>query len=177
MTPDQLQHATNCSTSFAARWAAPLSAAMALHAIDSPLRQAHFLAQVGHESGGFVYTQEIWGPTAAQLGYEGRADLGNTQTGDGLRFKGRGFIQITGRANYVEAATGLGIDCVNQPVLLASGDYPALSAAWWWVTNGLNALADADDVIAVTRRINGGTNGLADRQARLALAKKALLVV
>jgi putative chitinase len=173
MTPAQLQQITGCTAALATRWCAPLDAAMALHAIDSPLRQAYFLAQVGHESGGFVYTQELWGPTPAQVGYEGRADLGNTQPGDGMRFKGRGFIQITGRANYVAAAAGLGIDCVNQPVLLAAGDMPAISACWWWNTHGLNALADAGDLMAVTKRINGGTNGLQDRTLRTARALKA----
>lgn len=174
MTPDLFQRATGCSVALADKWADPASAAMQLWGIDTPLRQAHFLAQVGHESGGFVYVREIWGPTPAQTRYEGRADLGNTHPGDGKLFMGRGLIQVTGRANYAAVSKALNVDFVNSPALLETPTNAALSAAWFWQAHGLNALADADDVIAVTKRINGGTNGLEDRQLRTARAKQAL---
>jgi len=167
-------NATGCSIALADKWADPVSAAIQLWGIDTPLRQAHFLAQVGHESGGFVYVREIWGPTPAQTRYEGRADIGNTQPGDGKVFMGRGLIQVTGRANYAAVSKALNVDFVSAPALLETPTNAALSAAWYWQSHGLNALADADDVIAVTKRINGGTNGLEDRQVRTARAKQVL---
>lgn len=138
--------------------------------INTPLRQAHFIAQVGHESGDLRYSEEIASGTA----YEGRKDLGNTFPGDGPRFKGRGLIQITGRANYNAYGTDKGRDFLTPPnhELIASDPELAVDVAcWFWVQHGLNALADADDVRAVTKVINGGYNGLADRQARLIRAK------
>lgn len=138
------------------------------------LRMAAFLAQIGHESERLVYTSEIWGPTAAQLAYEGRTDLGNTFPGDGSLFRGRGLIQITGRRNYLLAAMGLELDLSNHPELLEEPGNAARSAAWWWSNRGLNALADQQQFITITRRINGGINGLEDRQALYAAAKKAL---
>jgi putative chitinase len=157
-------------------WADPLSACMALYAIDSPVRRAMFLAQVGHESGRLVYVRELWGPTAAQSGYEGRADLGNNQPGDGRKFLGRGLIQITGRANYARVGTALNLPLLDHPELLEQPSNAAQSAALFWNDHALNALADAGDFLTITRRINGGTNGLADRQALLASAQKALSV-
>lgn len=174
MTPDTLAAALGIPLARAQTWADPISAAMALWAIDSPPRQAMFLAQVGHESGRLVYVRELWGPTAAQQGYEGRADLGNTQPGDGKRFMGRGLIQVTGRANYARAGAALNLPLLDQPELLEQPGNAALSAAWYWNVHGLNALADAGDFETITRRINGGLNGYADRQALLALATKAL---
>ena len=165
MTPDQLRRAADCTQARATVWAPILSAACALHGIDSPARLAGFVSQVAHESGRLVYVSEIWGPTPAQARYEGRADLGNNQPGDGSRFRGRGLIQVTGRANYRKAAQALGIDCEAHPELLALPEHAAASAAWFWASHGLNALADARDVIGMSRKINGGTNGLADRQA------------
>jgi putative chitinase len=165
MTPDQLQRAADCTRARAAVWAPIIMTAAEKWSIDTPLRLAGFVAQVAHESGRLRYVSEIWGPTQAQARYEGRADLGNTQPGDGSRFRGRGLIQVTGRANYRKAAAALGIDCEARPELLALPEYAAESAAWFWTTHGLNTLADARDVIGMTRRINGGTNGLADRQA------------
>ena len=129
---------------------------------------------IGHESGGFIYTREIWGPTAAQLRYEGRADLGNTQPGDGKRYLGRGLIQITGRANYRACGAALGVDLERQPELLQEDALAARSACWFWQRKNLNALADAGDFETLTRRINGGTTGLADRQERWARAKSAM---
>jgi putative chitinase len=142
--------------------------------INTPERQSAFLAQVGHESGGLIYTKEIWGPTTAQMSYEGRKDLGNTVTGDGKKYMGRGLIQITGRANYDKVGKALGVDLINNPVLLEQPLAAALSAGWFWQTHGLNDLADKGDFIGITKRINGGTNGLADRQALYAKAKQIL---
>jgi putative chitinase len=150
--------------------------------ILTPARQLSFLAQVSHESGGFFYTEELASGTA----YEGRRDLGNTQPGDGVKFKGRGLIQITGRTNYTALGKAFQIDLVNDPSLLAGKNshactpdqlkYAALSAGWFWHGANLNAIADNIDVAhpideganlenfkAITRRINGGYNGLADR--------------
>lgn len=168
------QAATGLSSEMARVWYEHVRAACLEFGIVGPMRIAAFLAQVGHESGGFVYTREIWGATAAQARYEGRADLGNTQRGDGFRFRGRGLIQITGRDNYVRAAAGLGVDVVADPQLLEGRALAARSAAWWWKMHGCNQLADGGDFVALTRRINGGTNGLADRQARWDRAKKAI---
>ncbi|KQM18373.1 glycoside hydrolase family 19 protein [Novosphingobium sp. Leaf2] len=143
--------------------------------MDNALRLAHFLAQVSHESGGFRYMEEIWGPTAAQKGYEGRADLGNTQPGDGLRYKGRGPLQLTGRANYRDYGKRLGLDLEGNPALAATPAVGLLIALEYWRSRNLNALADKDDVVGITKRINGGTNGLNDRKARLAQIKGWML--
>jgi len=126
-------------------------------------RVAAFIAQIGHESGQLVYLREIWGPTSAQKGYEGRADLGNTVTGDGFKYRGRGLIQVTGRANYAACGEALGLDLINHPELLEQPQHACMSAAWFWATHGLNTLADADKFETITRRINGGLNGQADR--------------
>lgn len=174
MTPATLAAALGVPVSRTLKWADPISAAMALWGIDSDARQAAFIAQVGHESGRLVYVCELWGPTPAQSRYEGRTDLGNTQTGDGKRFMGRGLIQITGRANYQRAGVALGIDCVSAPELLEQPDSAALVSAWFWNVHGLNELADAGDFRTITQRINGGMNGYTDRLALLALAKSAL---
>ncbi len=151
-----------------------LNRAMQRYRIDSPVRQAAFLAQIGHESGQLRYVREIWGPTAAQQRYEGRKDLGNTQPGDGARFKGRGLIQITGRENYRKAGAALGLPLLDQPELLEQAEWAATSAAWWWSSHGLNELADAGRFEQITRVINGGLNGQADR---LTLWEKAKAVL
>ena len=151
-----------------------LSDVMLFRQINTPARAAAFLAQVGHESGQLRYLREIWGPTPAQTRYEGRADLGNTQPGDGKRFMGRGLIQITGRANYAACGTALGVDLVGQPELLERPEYAAGSAAWFWLKNNLNRFADRGDFVGLTRAINGGTNGIGDRRALWERAKSAL---
>ena len=140
--------------------------------ITTPLRWAHYLAQIMHESGGFRYSEEI----ASGKAYEGRADLGNTQKGDGVRFKGRGLIQITGRANYTAYAKYCGYDVVAKPELLERLPGAVKSAMWYWQTHGLNELADKDKFLTITKRINGGTNGLESRQKYLERAKKVLNV-
>ncbi|MDR6580776.1 glycoside hydrolase family 19 protein [Pseudomonas extremaustralis] len=151
-----------------------LNTAMNRYGIVGTSRACAFIAQVGHESGQLRWVREIWGPTAQQSGYEGRADLGNTVKGDGSKYRGRGLIQITGRANYEACGEALGLDLINQPEQLEQPQYAAMSAAWFWSTRGLNTLADAGDFVKITRRINGGINGLADRQA---LYDKALEVL
>ena len=135
--------------------------------LDNSLRLIHFLAQVAHDSGNFRYMEEI----ASGAAYEGRKDLGNTQAGDGKRFKGRGPIQLTGRANYRKYGQQLGIDFENNPAIVAIPSVGLLVACKFWSDNGLNELADKDNVMAIARRINGGTNGLADRKAKLEIIK------
>jgi putative chitinase len=142
-----------------------LNTAMGRYGIVGALRVAAFIAQVGHESGQLRWVREIWGPTKQQAGYEGRADLGNTVPGDGSKYRGRGLIQITGRANYAECGEALGLDLVNQPTLLEQPQHAAMSAAWFWSTRGLNTLADQGQFVKITRRINGGLTGQDDRQA------------
>ena len=142
--------------------------------IIGPKRVAAFITQIGHESGQLKYVKEIWGPTAAQAKYEGRKDLGNTVAGDGSKYRGRGLIQITGRANYMACGEALSLDLIKQPELLEKPQQACMSAAWFWATKGLNTLADADQFEKITRRINGGQNGAADRQALYARALKVL---
>ncbi|HGW3981565.1 TPA: glycoside hydrolase family 19 protein [Acinetobacter baumannii] len=131
------------------------------------LRFAHFIAQLAHESGNFRYMEEI----ASGAAYEGRKDLGNIMAGDGVRFKGRGPIQLTGRDNYKKYGRALGIDFESHPELVAIPSIGLLVACKFWTNNGLNELADRDDVLNITRRINGGTNGLVERKASLAKIK------
>jgi putative chitinase len=155
-------------------FATPLVACMNTNQINTALRQAHFLAQLGHESGSLRYTAEL----ANGAAYEGRIDLGNTQPGDGPRFKGRGLIQITGRTNYTNYSNDRGQDYITglNPNLLATD--PSIAAdcsGWFWATRHLNELADQDDLLTITKRINGGTNGLDDRARRLKLAKCLLI--
>ena len=165
MTPRQLAIATGARIDRATEWLPAIEAAMAEFGIDTPPRQAAFLAQIGHESGGLHWSVEIWGPTEAQRRYEGRRDLGNVQIGDGYRFRGRGLIQTTGRANYVATGKALGVDLIAKPELLAQPELAARSAAWYWKSRNLNALADAGDFERITRKINGGLNGQAERIA------------
>lgn len=174
VTARQLVSIIGCDMATARRWAGPLSAALERFAINTPERVAAFLAQVAHESGGLRWVRELWGPTAAQRGYEGRHDLGNTQPSDGERFKGRGLIQITGRANYRRCGEALGLPLLGRPELLEEPQHAAMSAAWFWAANGLNSLADAGEFEAITRRINGGTNGAAERREYYRLAQAHL---
>lgn len=130
-------------------------------------RFSHFLAQLAHESGNFRYMEEI----ASGVAYEGRKDLGNTQAGDGVRYKGRGPIQLTGRANYRKYGQQLGIDFENNPTIVALPSIGLLVACKYWSDNNLNELADKDDVTMITRRINGGLNGFDDRKKKLLIIK------
>lgn len=160
----------------AGEWAEALPAPCRTYGINTPGRLAAFLAQIGHECGSGRHTRELWGPTDAQRRYEGRRDLGNTVPGDGRRFLGRGAIQITGRANTTAARDALkpGMDLMAFCAWLETPEGAATSAAWWWSQRGLNALADAGRFDDITRRINGGFNGRADRDARWKAAKAAL---
>lgn len=154
----------------AGKYAKPLEDACIRFGIVTALQKAHFLAQVAHESDGFRTATEY----ASGAAYEGRTDLGNVRPGDGRRFRGRGLIQLTGRANYETYSQAIYGDprCVDHPETVAELPDAAVVAGWFWEKKGLNALADKDDVVAVTKRINGGRNGLEDRQRRLAQAKK-----
>ena len=140
--------------------------------INTTLRMAHFLAQIAHESGELRYTREI----ASGRAYEGRKDLGNTQQGDGVKYKGRGLIQITGRANYEKYAKYCGFDVVSTPELLERPLGAVKSSMWYWQTHGCNELADGDNLRAITKKINGGYNGIAQRREYLKRAKLALEV-
>ena len=151
-----------------------LNTAMNRYQIVGTQRVAAFIAQIGHESGQLKYVKEIWGPTPVQTRYEGRADLGNIVPGDGSKFRGRGLIQITGRANYKACGEALGLDLINQPELLEKPQNACMSAAWFWATRGLSTLADESRFETITRRINGGFNGLADRQKLYERALKVL---
>jgi len=156
-----------------------LNTAMQRYQIVGTKRVAAFIAQIGHESGQLRWVREIWGPTDAQRGYEGRKDLGNTMAGDGTKFCGRGLIQITGRTNYAACGEALGLDLINHPELLELPQNATMSAAWWWATHGLNTLADAGDNANIGSIINTGRrgrtpNGAAERQT---FYEKALQVL
>ena len=166
-----------CSEKDAEAFADPLEACMQRYEINTPLRRAHFLAQLGHESGELRWKEEL----ASGAAYEGRRDLGNIHPGDGRKYKGRGLIQLTGRHNYTEYAKilkerGDMRDIVAHPELVATDpDLCVDTAGRYWHSRGLNKYADADDVITVTKRINGGLNGIDDRKRLLARAKATLL--
>lgn len=149
------------------KWAEPITTGMAAGKIITRLCVAAFLAQIGHESGSLVYTKELGGPTYFSK-YEGRADLGNTQPGDGAKFCGRGLIQVTGRANYRKCSLALFGDerLLATPDLLEKPEFAVRSAVWYWTKHNLNAMAEADRFTDLTRAINGGTNGLEDRKER-----------
>ena len=148
-----------------------LNLAMAEADISTPQRQAMFLGQVAHESGGFRYSEEL----ASGAAYEWRRDLGNIYAGDGRRYKGRGFIQLTGRANYRDAGRALGLDLINNPTLAATDLNAARVAAWYWDSRDLNSPADQGNFLEVTRRINGGTNGYWDRMRYYNRAQEVLV--
>lgn len=156
-----------------------LGAAMAVHApahgiTETAARLANFLGQAAHETGGFRLLRELWGPTKAQRGYEGRTDLGNTQAGDGYRYRGRGIFQLTGRANYREIGASIGQPLETNPELAERPDIAVLTACRYWQSRGLNALADQGLEDTITRRINGGTNGIAERRVYVARIKALL---
>lgn len=153
-----------------ADFAASLDACITRANLSSRLRLAHFLAQCAHESAGLATTTEY----ASGKAYEGRKDLGNTAKGDGVRCKGRGVIQNTGAAAYKWLSKIFGVDFYANPEKLAQFPWAALAAAEFWLSRKINADADLDSVEGVTRRINGGLNGLASRKAYLARAKHAL---
>lgn len=137
----------------------PLNDTLVQFEINTPERVAAFVAQLAHESGSFRYHEEI----ADGHAYEGRKDLGNTQKGDGKKFKGRGLIQLTGRANYESFGKYVGVDFTSTPSLVAQPKYSTLAAGWFWDRSKLNSYADKADFKTITKKINGGYNGLADR--------------
>ena len=155
-----------------------LHASMEEFEINTPLRQAAFLAQLAHESGEFRYMEELWGPTAAQKRYEPPSSLarrlGNTEPGDGFRYKGRGPIQVTGRDNYRRYGGLLGLDLEAEPEQAATPEVGFRIAGLYWQKNGLNELADKEWFKTITKRINGGTNGLEDRRRYYERARTVL---
>ncbi|MFA7291828.1 MAG: glycoside hydrolase family 19 protein [Rhodocyclaceae bacterium] len=182
LTLNQLATATGARIDRAQMFLPHLLEAMDAYGIDTAPRMAAFLAQIGHESGGLRWAAEIWGPTKAQSGYEGRKDLGNTQPGDGSKFRGHGLIQTTGRANHAAVRDRLRVkfphltvpDFEADPEALMQPRWAALSAADFWDMKSLNLLADVEDFMRITRRVNGGTNGYEDRLARYEKAKQVL---
>lgn len=200
ITQPQLIKAISCSAATAAAWLPHLNAAMAKYGINTTTRAAHFLAQCNVESAGLTRLEEnlnysaerlmvVWpnrfktidiaqqfarNPKAIAEKVYGSGRMGNDQAGDGWRFRGRGIKQLTGRYNYTMYAEASGLDCINDPDVLLTPYGASDSAAWFWQTNRCNALADAGDVQALTRRINGGLTGLAQRQAATVQALKAL---
>ena len=172
------------------KWLDPLNSTFDKYELNTPTRQAAFIGQCQHESGNFKTLEENLHYSAkglmatwhsrfpdeatadkyannpemiANKVYGGRADLGNTEDGDGWRFHGRGVIQLTGRANYKTCGDAIGVDLINAPELLLEPQNAVLSAGWFWNKRGLNSLADNQDWETMTKRINGGTLGLDDR--------------
>ena len=181
------------------KWLAPLEETFAKYDISTPARQAAFIGQCAHESGNFKILQENLNYSAEGLMktwpsrfpnkaiadqyarqpakiagkvYNGR--LGNTSEEEAAKYLGRGLIQLTGKENYANCGSGIGVDLLADPTLLLDPRYAALSAGWFWNKKGLNALADAGDAVTITKRINGGALGLDDR---LAKTDKALRVL
>ncbi|EAW6331799.1 glycoside hydrolase family 19 protein [Salmonella enterica subsp. enterica] len=203
MNESQFQQAAGISAELAARWYPHITAAMSEFGITAPLDQAMFLAQIGHESGGFTRivenlnysadglkatfgkyfpgdTAQLYGRTAdhpanqkaiANIVYAHR--MGNIEENDGWNYRGRGLIQITGHDNYRDCGAGLGADLILSPQLLEQDEYAARSAAWFFASKG--CLKRSGDIKAVTKIINGGTNGLDDRKARYEKAKSVLV--
>ena len=185
MTLGQIKETACASTVNALKFMPYINEVCLRYGISNSIRQLCFLAQVGHESGSLFFTEEL----ASGAAYEGRKNLGNIKPGDGIRFKGRGLIQITGRTNYKAVGDDLGIDLINNPTLLGARNVnvctaqqlknAATSAGWFWNSRRLNAIADAinitkpidagtnlDNFILITKKINGGINGLHDRLNR-----------
>jgi putative chitinase len=182
------------------KWLEPLLETFEKYDISTPKRQAYFIGQCMHESGGFKQLKENLNYSAkglmatwpsrfpdtdtaekyernpekiANKVYAGR--MGNTEDGDGAKYIGRGLIQLTGKENYANCGSAIGVDLVANPDLLATPKYAALSAGWFWNRKGLNALADADDIDTITKRINGGLIGIADRKAKVEMVSKYLV--
>lgn len=189
MTEDQLK-----ALGIDAKWLEPLNKTFEKYEINTPTRQAAFIGQCGHESASFKVLEENLNYSAkglcatwpsrfpnlefaaeyerkperiANKVYGGRADLGNTEEGDGWRFHGRGLIQLTGRTNYTVCGQALGQPFAEHPELVLEPEWACLSAGWFWNKRGLNSLADAEDWTTITKRINGGTIGLEDRVNRI----------
>ena len=182
------------------KWLQPLLDTFQKYEINTPQRQAAFIGQCAHESGNFKVLQENLNYSAKGLmatwssrfpdmdtaeRYErqpekiankvyARADMGNTDDGDGWKYRGRGVIQLTGKNNYRTCGEALGLDLVVNPDLILEPQYACLSAGWFWNKRGLNTLADANDIETITKRVNGGLHGLLDRQAKTQIALEVL---
>ena len=196
MTNEQLQE-----LGIDTKWLQPLEDTFAKYDINTPERQAAFIGQCAHESGNFKTLEEnlnykpealmrVWPSRFPDLAtamkyahnpemiankvYGGRMGNGVEETGDGWKYHGRGLIQLTGKENYANCGSGIGVDLLSNPNLLNTPEYAALSAGWFWNKKGLNALADAGDFETMTKRINGGTLGLEDRKAKIAKALSVL---
>lgn len=175
MTLAQLLAIMPFAKPYAAKYLDWINAAMEEFSINTLARQTSFISQVAHESGQLRYTQEIASGAAYDTGALAKR-LGNTPEadGDGQRWKGHGLIQITGLTNHMACAKYFGIPLDGIAQWLQSPEGACRSAAWFWAKHGLNELADAGDQVAVTRRINGGTNGLEDRLALFRTAQRVL---
>jgi putative chitinase len=196
MTSEQLQQ-----LGIDAKWLEPLEDTFAKYDINTPERQAAFIGQCAHESGNFKTLEEnlnykpealmrVWPSRFPDIAtamkyahnqeaiankvYGGRMGNGVEETGDGWKYHGRGLIQLTGKENYANCGSGIGVDLLSNPSLLNTPEYATLSAGWFWNKKGLNALADAGDFETMTKRINGGTLGLDDRKAKIAKALSVL---
>ena len=192
ITESVLVTSQTCTPAMADKWLIPLQFTCDKFGINTPERVAGFLAQIGHESGGFRFTSEnlnyraealtrLW-PSRfppgiaesyamqpekiANRAYCDRMGNGDEASGDGWKYRGRGLIQLTGKDNYAAFSLDADNEALVNPDLVAEPELAALSAGWFWKKNGLNALADNRDIVGMTRRINGGTNGLDDRQMR-----------
>lgn len=172
ITAQQLNAVMPLARGFIAIYLEPINAACVEYEINTPARISVFLGQLAHESGQLRYVREI----ATGAAYEGRADLGNTQPGDGKKYRGRGLIQITGRANYEKCGAALGINLIDHPESLETPENACRSAAWYWQTHGCNDLADKDEFSKITKKINGGQNGRQDRESYYARAKSTFNV-
>ena len=195
MLSNEQLHALDIDTS----WLEPLNGTFQKYDIGTPKRQAAFIGQCAVESANFTRLQENLNYSAQRLTqvwpsrfpninmaesyahnpekladfvYAGR--MGNLQDGDGWKFHGRGLIQLTGRENYANCGSGIGVDLIDNPDLLLTPKYAALSAGWFWNKKGLNPLADAQEYGAMTRRINGGLTGLDERIAKITKALQVL---
>ncbi|KND56487.1 Phage lysozyme [Candidatus Paraburkholderia schumanniana] len=207
---EAFQRAAQLSDALADRWFAHVAATATEFGITTPQRLAAWIAQIGHESGGFTQLVESFNYRVdalkifsripanmrdllgrqshervvpieqqmkiANLAYGGRYGNGDTNSGDGWRYRGRGLKQITFKHNYQDCGVALNVDLVAQPEILERDEYAARSAGWFWMTNGLNQLADEGDFVRITRVINGGLTGHPERQARWQIATDVLLV-
>lgn len=177
ITLPQLKKITTlASTTRLTHFIVPLNRTFEKFKINTPLRASHFLAQVCHESGEFQFLKELASGEAYDTGQRAK-DLGNTpqKDGDGQLYKGRGLIQVTGKYNYRECGKILGYNLVADPQILEHPLYATLSAGWFWNLRNLNTYADKDLAREITKRINGGYNGLSDRLMYLSRAKKVLM--
>lgn len=200
ITVEQLKAIFGLNFQAAAAWLVPLNQTLEKYSINTPVRVAQFLAQVGHESARLTTVSENLNysskgllttfskyfndataiayarqpPKIANRVYAGRYGNGDEKSGDGWKYHGRGLIQVTFKDNYAACGKALGLDLVANPTMLETPLYAALSAGWYWDSKGLNVLADKEDTLGVTKKINGGTNGLDDRVALYAKAKGVL---